>query len=221
MNAGAPPRLAVFDLDGTVTRSDTLVSFLAAVLMHWPSRMVRLPAVLVPLLGYAFRLLDRGALKGAVMHLLLAGLDRRRLEDIAASFAHEVLDTNLHGEARQIIAAHAAAGDRLVLMSASPDLYVPRIAALLGFHETTCTAVRWDGEAFDGRLAGPNCRGAEKSHRLQALRSRHPDMPVIAYGNSAADLDHMRLCEAAVYVNAKGREAERLSASGIRVVQWR
>ena len=220
MSAGAAPRLAVFDLDGTVTRSDTLTSFLAAALMHWPVRMLRVPVLLVPLLGFACRLLDRGALKGAVMHLLLAGLDRRHLEDLAASFAHEVLARGLHAEARETIAMHAAAGDRLVLMSASPDLYVPRIAALLGFHECLCSAVRWDGEAFDGRLAGPNCRGEEKSHRLEALKSRHPGASVIAYGNSASDLDHMRRCEAAVYVNARGREAARLASAGIRVVQW-
>jgi phosphatidylglycerophosphatase C len=106
-------------------------------------------------------------------------------------------------------------------MSASPDLYVPRIGALLGFHESTCTEVRWKGDALDGRLAGPNCRGAEKSHRLQALRSRHPGASVVAYGNTASDLDHMRLCEASVYVNARGSEAGRLAAAGIRVVQWR
>jgi phosphatidylglycerophosphatase C len=105
-------------------------------------------------------------------------------------------------------------------MSASPDLYVPRIAALLGFDETICTAVRWDGEAFDGRLAGPNCRGPEKSHRLQALRSRHPGLAAVAYGNAESDLDHMRMCDAAVFVNASGRLAQRLAASGIRVVQW-
>lgn len=220
MSGGAAPRLAVFDLDGTLTRSDTLVSFIAAALMHWPARMLRLPAVLLPLLGYALRIIDRGALKGAVMHLLLAGLDRRRLEDIAGSFAYEVLDTSLHAEAREVIAAHKAAGDRLVLMSASPDLYVPRIGALLGFDETLCTAVRWEGEAFDGRLAGPNCRGPEKSQRLQVLRSRHPGLAAIAYGNTESDLDHMRLCESAVFVNAGRRLAQRLAATGIDLVQW-
>lgn len=220
MSAGAAPRLAVFDLDGTLTRSDTLVAFTAAALKRRPSRLWRLPLIVAPLLGYACGLLDRGALKGAVLHLLFAGLDRRTLDDVAAAFAREVVAARLHGEARATLAAHAGAGERLVLLSASPDLYVPRIGALLGFHETSCTAVRWNGDAFDGRLAGANCRGAEKSHRLQALRARHPGASVIAYGNSAADLDHMRLCDAAVYVNARGRAAEALAASGIRVVQW-
>jgi len=220
MNAGAATRLAVFDLDGTLTRHDTYVSFVGAALRRWPARALRLPAVLVPLLGYACRLLDRGALKGAILHLLLAGLDRRHLDAFAEAFAHAVLERGLHAEARQVLAGHLAAGDRLVLMSASPDLYVPRIGRLLGFHETVCTAVRWNGDRLDGRLAGANCRGAEKSHRLEALKARQPGASVIAYGNSASDLDHMASCEAAVYVNAGPREAERLAAAGIQVVQW-
>lgn len=220
MNGGAATRLAVFDLDGTLTRRDTYVSFVAAALRRWPVRALRLPAVLVPLLGYGCRVLDRGALKGAILHLLLSGLDRRRLEPFAEAFAHDVLARGLHAEAREVLAGHRAAGDHLVLMSASPDLYVPRIGRLLGFHETVCTAVRWDRDVLDGRLAGTNCRGAEKSHRLDALRARHPGASVIAYGNSTSDLDHMESCEAAVYVNARPREAARLAGAGIQVVQW-
>lgn len=220
MSQGAAPRLAVFDLDGTLTRGDTLVHFVTAVLAHWPIRLLRLPALLLPLIAYACRLYDRGQLKGAVLHVLLGGLNRLPLEDLANAFAHEVLASRLHAEARPTLEKHRAAGDRLVLMSASPDLYVPRIADLLGFDECLCTEVRWNQRVFDGRLAGPNCRGAEKSHRLQLLRERHPGMPVIAYGNSPGDLDHLRRCETAVYVNAGPRQREALSAEGIQPVRW-
>jgi phosphatidylglycerophosphatase C len=220
VSEGAAPRLAVFDLDGTLTRSDTLVPFVVAVLAREPGRLLRLPGLLLPMLAYAVRLYDRGTLKGAALHLLLGGLHRRSLEERAVAFAHEVLTSRLHAQARPTIEMHRAAGDRLVLLSASPDLYVPRIAELLGFHECLCTAVRWSGEVLDGRLAGPNCRGAEKSHRLQGLRERHPGLPVIAYGNSSGDLDHLRRCEAAVYVNAGPLERARLSAQGLRLVRW-
>jgi len=155
-----------------------------------------------------------------VLHDLLGGIGRGPLEDLAVAFAHEVVASHLHVEARPTIAQHRAGGDRLVLMSASPDLYVPRIAALLGFDECICTRVRWRGPILDGRLDGPNCRGAEKSHHLQQLRARHPGTPVIAYGNSAGDLDHLRRCEAAVYVNAGRREGATLASEGIRLVRW-
>jgi phosphoserine phosphatase len=108
----------------------------------------------------------------------------------------------------------------VVLLSASPDLYVPLIGTELAVNQTFCTAIRWNGERLDGRLSGMNRRDAEKLRVLQQLRQRHPGLPVIAYGNSAPDLVHMAHCEEAVYVNADARLARELTSRGIRCVQW-
>src|SRR6202042_1225072 len=94
-----------------------------------------------------------------------------------------------------VLEAHRAAGDRLVLMSASPDLYVPKIGQLLGFERIVCTEIEWQGERLDGRLASPNRRGEEKARCLESLRGEYPGLPVIAYGNSSSDLDHMRAAD--------------------------
>jgi phosphatidylglycerophosphatase C len=220
VTAATAPRLAVFDLDGTLTRRDSFVEFVWAALARWPGRSWRVPLLLGPLLGFALRRLDRGALKGAILHRLFAGISRSEMERLTATFARGVVARSLHSEALGVIARHRAAGDRLVLMSASPDLYVPRIADELGFDEASCSAVRWDGDELDGRLSGPNCRGAEKTRRLRELRAAHAGWPAIAYGNSESDVEHMRLCERSVYVNARGHHRTRLEAAGITVVDW-
>jgi phosphatidylglycerophosphatase C len=216
----AAPRLAVFDLDGTLTRSDTFSQFVVAALRRWPTRVWRLPLALAPLLRYALARSDRGELKGELLHCLLGGLHRNQVAALAADFATRVVTRGVHAEAPEVLRAHRVAGDVLVLMSASPDLYVATIAALLGFDACRCTAVRWDGEFLDGRLAGPNCRGLEKSKQLGELRRLYPGRAVIAYGNSTPDLDHMRSCENAVYVNATGHERRALEAEGMAVVRW-
>jgi phosphoserine phosphatase len=56
---------------------------------------------------------------------------------------------------------------------------------------------------------------------LETLRVRMPELPVIAYGNSAPDLIHMQRCEQAVYVNASPALAAQLTRQGLRCVQWR
>jgi phosphoserine phosphatase len=84
-----------------------------------------------------------------------------------------------------------------------------------------CTEVRWQGDRLDGRLAGPNRRDEEKARVLAALRAANPGLSVIAYGNSPADLIHMRRCEQAVYVNASPQLAAELSGEGFRCVNWR
>ena len=94
-------------------------------------------------------------------------------------------------DALATVEAHRAAGDHLVLLSASPDLYVPLIGEHLRFERTLCTEVVWDGDRLGGALKTPNRRGEEKVRCLEWLRTQYPDAPIIAYGNSDSDLPHM------------------------------
>ena len=59
--------LAIFDLDGTITRRDTLLPYIWGYLRRHPQRWWRLPLCLAPLGPYLLGRMDRGALKGAVI----------------------------------------------------------------------------------------------------------------------------------------------------------
>jgi len=210
--------LVVFDLDGTITRHDTLMPFLLGCLRFRPWRLPRL-LVVVPL---ALRFLldrDRGRFKGSLIHWTLGGLSRGALDSSAGSFVSRLLGRGLFAEALQAVSDHRARGERLVLMSASVDLYVPLIARALGFEQTICSAVRWrtDGR-LDGHLATANCRGEEKRRCLQALIASENPGSVIAYGNSRSDLAHMRLAQQAYLVN--GPERWLRASPGIRTLHW-
>lgn len=215
-------RLALFDLDGTLTRGDTFRGFVLKLLLAHPARWLRAPLLAFPIAGFMLKLVDRGQLKGAFLHLLFAGMGRAEVEAFARRYATAVMAGFVFPEALAALRAHLAAGDHVVVLSASPDLYVHEIGKLLGAHQSYCTEIRWDGDRLDGRLAGPNRRDQEKVRVLAALRAANPGLPVIAYGNSSPDLDHMRLCEEAVYVNADNRLAARLADAlpAIRCVNW-
>jgi len=216
----AAPRLAIFDLDGTLTRADTFGPFVLGLLARHPLRVLRLPVLLIPALGYLLGMTGRGGLKGSILHLLFDGLPRSSIDQWAGAYALQVAPARMFPEALALLRAHLAAGDHVVLLSASPDLYVPRIGAALGVHETVCTQVRWQAERLDGRLSGENRRGDEKLRVLEGLKRAHPGLPVTAYGNSESDLPHMFHCEQAVYVNAGPALSDRLAARGVRCVNW-
>jgi phosphatidylglycerophosphatase C len=198
------------------------VPFVTGLLARHPRRWWRVVLLLFPALGYLAGRVDRGQLKGAILHHLFSGLPRATVEAWAGRFAARAVREAMHPQGVEVLKTHLAAGDHVVVLSASPDLFVPRIGLALGAHEVHCTAIRWrDDGRLDGRLAGPNRRDHEKSRVLDALRAAHPGLPVIAYGNSGADLIHMRRCEEAVYVNARPALAASLTAEGIRCVDWR
>jgi phosphatidylglycerophosphatase C len=215
-------RLALFDLDGTLTRGDTYRWFVWQLLADHPSRWARALLLPLPLIAFALGRLDRGGLKGAILRTLFVGMSRQQIAACAHSFAERVVPGRLFPEGLNALRSHLSAGDHVVVLSASPDLYVPEIGRLLGAHETLCTRIRWDGDRLDGRLAGPNHRDHEKTRVLTTLRAAHHGLPVIAYGNSEPDLDHMRHCEEAVFVNAGKALKERLGTElpTLRFVQW-
>jgi phosphatidylglycerophosphatase C len=213
-------QLAVFDLDGTITRHDTLVPYVCGFLLRQPLRFLGLPLVLPAVIRFMLRRADRGELKSALIRYTLGGCSRAQLEAWNAHFVPALLRQGVFADALQRIAAHKAAGDRLVLMSASVDIYVPAIAEALGFAETVCTGVRWDRECLHGALTTPNRRGVEKVHCFEALKKAHPGLPTAAYGNAGSDLPHLRLADRGVLVNGGAAERAEARAAGIETVDW-
>jgi phosphatidylglycerophosphatase C len=214
------PWVALFDLDGTLTWHDTLMLFLLSFLRQHPWRLFgvwRLPFILS---SYALRR-DRGLLKSRVIRMVMGGASRSAVDSCADAFVNGLAPRRrFRPAALAMLEAHRAAGDHLVLLSASPDLYVPRIGRSLGFERTLCTEMEWRDDRLLGSLKSPNRRGAEKLRCLDWLRTQYPELPVAAYGNSASDLEHMRHADRALLVNA-GAAARRLAVqSGIPTSNW-
>ncbi len=215
----ASPALAVFDLDGTITRHDSMLPFVFGYLLRHPWRSVRLPLALPAIVQFLLTR-DRGALKGALLHAVMGGLPRVEVDAWAARFVTQLTQRGLFAEALSAIAEHQRADDHLVLMSASVDCYVPLVAKSLGFNETICSPVRWRADGrLDGRLTSANVRGAEKARHFRALLARLSPPASVAYGNSTADLPHMVLATRAVYVNGRATQLPPDSAA-VQIVRW-
>jgi phosphatidylglycerophosphatase C len=179
------------------------------------------PLLLPTLARFAFGHADHGAVKSAAIRAILGGRTRKEIEAWTDEFVRQLLTSGMHADALAALEAHRRAGDLLVLLSASPDLYVPAIGRALGFAETVCTGVEWEGDRLTGRLTTPNRRGPEKARAVSALRREHPGLAVVAYGNAASDLEHLALAERATLVN--GSAAARRAAAGLNIdcVNWR
>jgi phosphatidylglycerophosphatase C len=220
-SASSEPWVALFDLDGTLTWRDTLLPYLGGFLLRRPWRVLRLWPLPHALYRY-WSDRDRAALKSRSIRMIMGGAQRAAVDAWTRGFVGSSLTPGhrLRPLALAVVDAHRAAGDHLVLMSASPDLYVPQIGRLLGFERTICTQIRWQGDVLDGRLSSENCRGEEKLRWLQWLRQQYRGARIIAYGNSTSDLDHMHEADRALLVNGN-MEARRLAKQwAIEVSSW-
>lgn len=214
-------KLVIFDLDGTITRRDTLLPYVAGYLRDKPWRLAAAFRVL-PVLGrFCLGRADHGDVKSQFITATLGGSCRTELARWTARFVPHLTARGLHRQALEQIGRHQRAGDQLVLLSASCDLYVPAIGEALGFADVVCTELRWDGDRLNGALASPNRRGQEKTWVLRELRQCYPGLATVAYGNAASDLDHLKLADEGFLVNGSDKARREAGRCGITCLDWR
>lgn len=211
-------RVAVFDLDGTLTRHDTLWPYLRG----WVRRRPRAgfwPRVVAAVSRYPLDH-DRGLLKSRLIRIAMGGADRAEVHSWTAAYVAALGAAELCPGALATIERHRAAGDRLVLLSASVDLYVPEIGRRFRFDETICTEVAWRDGRLDGALVTENRRAEEKARCIEALRARFPGAGFAAYGNARSDIAHLRAVEEPMLVNARAAVRREAAALGIPAADW-
>lgn len=183
-----PRPIAIFDLDGTLTTRDSFASFLLTF-----GRRRRLYAALsmfpLRVAGYLLRVTKDVQLKQRLLESFFGGVSRSEIREHADWFCREWLPRHRHPVGIPLLQEHLERNHRVVLLSASPDLYVPDIAAALGIRETICTRVEFAGEACTGRLLSENCKGERKLVALKHyLGCDAPPFESFAYGDSRHDL---------------------------------
>ena len=158
--------LAVFDLDGTLTRSDTLLPFLlfaCGTLASSPGCRGRCPGYWGWRCDWCRATARRPARAARVSRRHAA----RRARAGGEAFARERLPGLLRPQAVERLAWHRARGHRLALLTASLDLYVSPWARAAGFDDVLATRAAWDGNGRFAGVAAENCRGEEKVRRLR------------------------------------------------------
>lgn len=179
--------LAVFDLDGTLVRGDTFLPFLVG----YAIRRRRLRALLgLPfhLALYLGRLRSDHDTKERLTVAFFRGETRAEIARHAARFCEQWVPRRLRPDLVLALREHQAAGHRVVLLSASPDLYVEEIGRLLGVEHVVCTRIALREDCCDGQIVGRNCKGEHKVALLrEALGIDRPPAGSYAYGDSPSD----------------------------------
>lgn len=220
----APPAapIAVFDLDHTLSRRDTFLAWLMGFLARHPERWPRSIPLPAAVLWHKAGGRDNHWLKRTFLRAIVGRIDRSALDSWSEKFVAGLLDGGLWPQGLAAIERHRAAGDRLVLITASPDLYVEPLAAALGFELTLCTrlAAGPDGR-LTGDLDGENCYGPAKLHRLDAALGPHsPGDRVTVYTDHHSDLELLRRATHPVAVNPTPRLRRQALSAGIPIEDW-
>jgi HAD superfamily hydrolase (TIGR01490 family) len=219
--------LAIYDMDRTVTKRATYTPFLLhCALRRAPWRLLLLPFVVLSMLGYGVRLIDRAKLK-EINHRLLLGrrIHPRELTPLVESFADRQLATNIRQGARSAIARDKAEGRRIVLATASYRLYADAIAERLGFDDVIGTgSVIGLDDRVHAKIAGENCYGPAKMRMIadwveaSGLKGAHGH--VRFYSDHVSDQPAFELADEPVAVNPHDKLRRLAEQRGWAVEDW-
>jgi HAD superfamily hydrolase (TIGR01490 family) len=219
--------LAIYDMDRTVTHRPTYTPFLLhCAVRRAPWRLLLLPVVLLSMLAYVARLIDRGRLKEINHRLLLGGaIHPRDLKPLVDSFADAQVAGNIRPGARKAIARDKAEGRRVVLATASYRLYADAIAERLGFDDVigTGSVVGLD-DRVRAKIAGENCYGPAKMRMIDdwveksGLAGVHGH--VRFYSDHVSDRPVFEWADEAVAVNPDAKLRRLAAERGWAVEDW-
>lgn len=219
--AATRPRLALFDLDGTITVRDTYAAYLAGYFLRHPVRWPAAPALVAAVLQFRSGRRDNIWLKERFLVRVLGGATRGEIRQWNRKFLPRLVASGLRSGARRQIELHRGRGDRLVLLTASLDLYVEDLARRLGLGEVLCTRAEWRDGRLTGRLAGANVKGVEKVRRIaDLLGTEREGWHVTAYGDHHSDLPLLRWADRGIVVCPDPVLARAAADAGLEIVRW-
>jgi phosphatidylglycerophosphatase C len=189
--------LALFDFDGTITFKDSFGDFIAYAVGR---RKVITGAILLSpmLLAFALGLIRNWRAKELVSTYFFGGWDARSFEALAANYSRERLPRIVREIALERIGWHKLKGDKVVVVSASIDLWLA----------DWCTACEVDLiatklETKDGRVTGRfltrNCSGKEKVRRIEECYDVKSFGYIYAYGDTHGDTAMLEMADEKYY----------------------
>ena len=169
------PRVAFFDLDGTLIAGYSIVAMAWESVREGGSRgNLRQSLKLVREL-----LQQKSSGSGSQYHRvvrrltkLLAGFSEQTLSDLGEGAYHRLLAKSLYPEAISLVEAHRAAGHHLVMVTAASRYQADPIARVLGIDEICCTQLEVIDGHFTGKVITPMCYGRGKSLAARRIVKR-------------------------------------------------
>ena len=189
--------LVLFDFDGTITRDDSLLEFVAYVVGF--KKFFRGILVLSPILAaYKLGLASNNFTRRKLLDYFFAGMSADKFDKICKKYSTTHIEDILKQSAMDKIASYKAAGDKIVIVTASLEDWLRPWCDAQGL-ELLGTKIRRKGGIITGEIEGQNCYGAQKVARVRAAYDVQAFDRIIAYGDSRGDREMLEFADEAHY----------------------
>ena len=161
-------KLAIFDIDYTITRKETLMEFFKYLVSKDIKNIKFLPRALYSGLMYGVKVYDERRVKECFLKFI-ENIDEAELAKLTKSFYDERISKILYKDAVEMIKKLKNEGYMVILISASPEFYVKEFYAIKEVDLIIGTKFTFKDGKFIRKMHGNNCKGEEKVRRLNEV----------------------------------------------------
>jgi len=194
--------LAVFDFDGTITKTDTFNDFIIwkfGILSFLLNFVQLSPLIVLYKLGFV----DNVVPKGKLFKRYFEGMKEQDFIRTSQTYSLTRIDSLIRKETQALIQWHKEKGHQLIIVSGSLESWIDPWAKKNGFDAVIGTKQEVVNGVLTGRFTGENCYGMEKVNRLELLFPKTPNHYIYAYGDSKGDRELIGHADQGRYIKRK------------------
>lgn len=210
-------KLAIFDIDYTLTKKETSIELYKYMLKRDKSLIKYIPAHILTGLGYGVKVFDATRTKERFLKFL-NGTKEEELKSIVKDFYREHISNLLYEDGLKAIKDYKAKGYKVYLISASPEFYVNEFSNIEGVDKVIGTKFKMDDGIFTPIVVGKNCKGEEKVKRLmEELKKDNIEVDFknsVMFSDSLSDLPLLQLAGKGYLINYKKKH-------DLEILRWK
>lgn len=211
-------KLAIFDVDYTLTKRETLMEFYAFMIKKSPKLMIHAPRAFISALLYAVKVLDSKTAKENFI-AFIDGMKEEEMQQLVEEFYEKRLSKILYIDAIDMMRKLKSEGYKIYLISASAEFYLNELYKIKEVDKIIGTRFTSVGGKYSRKMAGENCKGEEKVKRLkEVLKEENIEVDFknsYMFSDSLADLPLFNLVGKPYLINYKKKHDK------IEILNWK
>ena len=161
-------KLAIFDVDFTLTKRETLVEFYFFMMKKNPRLLKYLPKSIYSTIFYVLKIHDASKVKKTFIRFI-DGIEENEMKKIVKEFYEKRLSKILYKDAIGMIKKMKAEGFKIYLISASAEFYLSELYNIEEVDKVIGTRFTLENGLHRNQITGENCKGEEKVKRLKEV----------------------------------------------------
>ncbi len=211
-------KLAIFDVDFTLTKRETLIEFYRFMIKKDPKHMLHLPKIFAYSVLYVLKFIPLKRAK-EVFISFTDGIKEEDMRNHVKDFYEKRLSKILYKDAIDMIRKLKSEGYKIYLISASAEFYLNELYNIKEVDKVIGTRFICEKGLHKGSMQGENCKGEEKVKRLlEELKNENIEVDFKAsymFSDSLSDLPLFNLVGKPYLINY------RKPHDSIEILKWK